>query len=102
MTLEETFDAFVAALRARLDNIPDPPDELSERVDALTLADMPAQAQDLLNNIPTSPDAPTGSCNYQVNGQAFCLENLTAGECFNLGGMFTKDGVCSLPPWPPQ
>jgi hypothetical protein len=102
MTLDQVFDAFVAAMRDRLDNLPDPPDELSERVDALTIADMAAQAQDLLNTIPVAADAGTGSCTYQVGGQAFCLENITAIECANLGGTFTKDGVCSLPPWPPM
>ena len=102
MTLEQLFHAFVTVLRKRLANMPNPPKELRERVEALTLADMPTQAQGLLRTIPAAADGRTGSCNYQVNGQSFCLENVTATECANLGGIFTEGGFCALPSWPPQ
>ena len=105
MTVDEFFDKFVVVLEDRLGD--DPPPEFRAELDAFAqagvagLADPGAQAQQLLNDIPAAPAAVTGACDYQIGGQSFCLENVTAGECLNLGGIFRRDGTCAgVPPWP--
>jgi hypothetical protein len=97
MTVDEFFAKFVAVLEDRLGD--DPPPEWREGVDALEqagVAGLPESAQQLLDDIPAAPAAGTGACDYKINGVSFCLENVTAGECANLGGIFRRDGTCPV------
>jgi hypothetical protein len=97
MTVDEFFDKFVGMLEDRLGD--DPPPEWQAGVDTLQqagVAGLPVSAQQLLNDIPAAPAAATGACDYQIAGVSFCLENVTAGECLNLGGIFRRDGTCPV------
>jgi hypothetical protein len=97
MTREEFFAKFVAVLEARLGDKPVP--DYRANVDALKqagVAGLAVFAQPLLYDLPAAPGATTGACDYDIEGQPFCMENVTEGECLNLGGTFRESGTCPV------
>jgi hypothetical protein len=101
VTKDQAFNTIVAILNNRIDNTPGAPPAWRNEVNALTEANMSTNVQPLLDGIPAAPGDATGACTYQIDGQDFCLSNLTQAECDDLGGGPIEVNVlCTIPGYP--
>lgn len=91
MTPDDFFEKYVQLLEKRLAANPDARGlpEMLQQVKAGGPLRLRQFAQPFLLTFPPVPQGcPSGSCTYQIDEDTFCLDNLTAEECDELGGTF--------------